>query len=226
VTNNGAAQLSAFAAAKARTINTSSDDAEDSDLDSEVEGDTLSKRGYLDVGLGLAEEEVDNVDLTNRSTEEAHFRNVKLSTWDPCHKNQSRLSCTEDSMNIELQPGENLAIIGLYDILVKFGAVSIYGATLRASTRMYRVYAPASHALPVVECSPVGKAQIKIRVAKNDLRDLVRLSPLFKRLWNKDKDVREEIKFLSKRSCQFVSTIFIWAHSLTETSIIASHCCR
>jgi len=203
--NNTVVQLSAFAAAKVKSSIANLDDAEDSIIDSDRE-DYTTRRSSVSNGLDALEDEGDDVDHDDRLTEEAHFRNVQLSTWRPPPDSQSRMSCTDSSMHIELLPGETIALIGSYDILVSFGAVILYGATLVASTKLHRVYAPASHALPVIEGSPAGKAKIEILVVKNDLKSMARLSPLFKRLWNKDKDVREDIRFLSKQSCQFVSS--------------------
>lgn len=204
--NNTVVQLSAFAAAKVKSSNADLDNAEDSVINSDREDYTTSRRTSVSNRLDALEDEGDDVDYDDRLTEEAHFRNVQLSTWRPSHDSQSRVSCTDSSIHVELLPGETIALIGSYDILVSLGAVILYGATLMASTKLHRVYAPASHALPVIEASPAGKAKIEILVVKNDLKGMARLSPLFKRLWNKDKDVREDIKFLSKQSCQFVSS--------------------
>lgn len=202
-------QLSAFAAAKVKSSIADLDDAEDSIIDSDREDYTTSRQTSVSGGIGPLEDEGDDVDHVDRVTEEAHFRNVQLSTWKLTEDSQTRVSCTESSINIELLPGETIALIGSYDLLVSFGAVLLYGAILTASTKLYRVYAPASHALPVIEGNSAGKAKIKISVVKNGLRSMARLSPLFKRLWNKDRDVREDIKFLSKQSCQLVSTAFL-----------------
>lgn len=210
-------QLSAFAAARAKSSATSVNDAENSIFDSESEDYTDTRRTSVDVGLGPPEEEGDETDLVDRATEDFHFHNVLLSTWNPGGKSSSRLSVTDDSIKLELQPGENLSFIGAYDILIKAGAVTVYGATLRARPNTYRVYAPASHALPIIECSPVGNAVIEVITIKNELQSIVKLSPLFKRLWNKNKDVSSEIQSLCLNSFQFVSAVssHVQPHILT-----------
>lgn len=42
-------------------------------------------------------------------------------------------------------------MLGICDLWVKNGSVFVYGATIRASTAAYRIYAPSSHALPSIE---------------------------------------------------------------------------
>jgi len=185
------------------------DDTEDSILDSDREDYTTSRRTSVSGDLLAPQDEGDDVGIADRLTEIAHFHNVQLSTWKLIYNNSNRLSWTEDSIHVELLPDETMAFIGSYDIVVNFGAITVHGATLKVNTKPYRVYAPASHALPIIRCSPVGKANIEILVVNNDLKSMIRLSPLFRRLWNKDKDVSEEIKVLSKQSCQFVSTVTI-----------------
>lgn len=204
-------RLSAFAAAKARakSLQASFDNAADSTFDTDQQDYPSSRRASIDSDLVPVDAGGDNSDDVDRSTEEAQFRNVQLSSWNPKVKSTSSLKLTEDTITIELKPGETLTFIGIYDILVKSGAITLYGAMLKAGKQLFRVYAPASHAVPVIQGSPVGKTIIEIKVVKNELQGLARLSPLFKRMWNRDKDVPVEIKSFSKRSFQFVSLAFV-----------------
>ncbi|EEH36996.2 RNA processing protein Grc3 [Paracoccidioides lutzii Pb01] len=86
---------------------------------------------------------------------------------------------------------KNLALIGQYDLWVKRGVVSIMGAKLHPSPRLYRVYAPSTHSLPVIKCvSGVdGYAEVEIRSCNNGLYRLKNLSNLYHRICNSKKPV-------------------------------------
>jgi polynucleotide 5'-hydroxyl-kinase GRC3/NOL9 len=60
------------------------------------------------------------------------------------------------------------------------------GSILKASKTKYRVYAPSSHALPVIRClaTDVDEADICLFSFDNGLGHLKRLSLLFGKLWN------------------------------------------
>ncbi|OJD24482.1 hypothetical protein ACJ73_04158 [Blastomyces percursus] len=81
---------------------------------------------------------------------------------------------------------KNVALIGQYDIWVKRGVVSVMGAKLQPSPRLYRVYAPSTHSLPVIKCvSGVEDfAEVEIRSCNNGLCRLRNLSNLYHRIWN------------------------------------------
>ncbi|KAF7309762.1 Fungal-trans domain-containing protein [Mycena indigotica] len=52
---------------------------------------------------------------------------------------------------LSLSPGLQLVLAGVYSLTVLRGTVSIYGASLTASTTSYRVFAPRSAPIPVIE---------------------------------------------------------------------------
>ena len=91
---------------------------------------------------------------------------------------------------------QSLTLIGQYDIWVRKGVISLFGAVLPASSKLYRVYAPATHALPVLKsvANPYGRygepAEIRIISCKSRIRMLEDLSPEFGRLWNEPVDER------------------------------------
>lgn len=60
------------------------------------------------------------------------------------------------------------------------------GAKLHPSPRLYRVYAPSTHSLPVIKCvSGVGgAAELEIKSCHSGLHRLKDLSPLYHRIWN------------------------------------------
>lgn len=76
--------------------------------------------------------------------------------------------------------------MGQYDIWVKRGVVSLMGAKLHPSPNVYRVYAPATHSLPVIKCvSGVdGYAEVELTSCRNGIYRLKDLSPLYQRVWN------------------------------------------
>lgn len=80
---------------------------------------------------------------------------------------------------------QNLALVGHYDLWVKRGVVSLMGAKIHPSPRLYRVYAPSTHSLPVIKCvSGVdGEAEIEIRSCRSGIHRLRDLSPLYQRIW-------------------------------------------
>lgn len=84
-----------------------------------------------------------------------------------------------------------MAIVGQYDLWVRRGAVNIMGATLHASPKLHRVYAPSTHSLPVIRYArnPYGPAnqpvEITILSCRSQLRLLRRLSWRFAKIWNR-----------------------------------------
>lgn len=80
----------------------------------------------------------------------------------------------------------SLVLLGHYDLWVKRGVVSVMGAKLHPSPRLYRVYAPSTHSLPVIKCvSGVdGAAEIEVKSCHSGIYRLRDLSPLYRRIWN------------------------------------------
>ena len=60
------------------------------------------------------------------------------------------------------------------------------GSILRPSKRLYRVFAPSSHSLPVIRClaTDTESAELRLYPFEAGLRTLELLSPLFGKLWN------------------------------------------
>ncbi|EQL34128.1 hypothetical protein BDFG_04036 [Blastomyces dermatitidis ATCC 26199] len=93
---------------------------------------------------------------------------------------------TVNAICIRLKLKMNVALIGQYDLWVKRGVVSIMGAKLHPSPRLYRVYAPSTHSLPVIKCvsGVEDYAEVEIRSYNNGLFRLRNLSNLYHRIWN------------------------------------------
>lgn len=110
--------------------------------------------------------------------------NYPLSTWQPTSSNV--LKDKKGRLRIHMEPGESLAIIGHYDLWVVSGVVMLYGAVLRASKNSYRVFAPSTHALPIIECVRQANMSTAVELSSCDsgIQSLAQLSPLFGRIWN------------------------------------------
>ncbi|KAK4973317.1 Polynucleotide 5'-hydroxyl-kinase grc3 [Elasticomyces elasticus] len=124
--------------------------------------------------------EYGNSDLRgDDQTEEILVRaNFELSTWIPAH--DARVF---KSVIITLQSGQKVTFVGQYDLRVLRGAVTVYGAILSESAEPYRVYAPATHALPDIKAL-TREAEISISDCLHTLRPLEKFSPLFQKIWN------------------------------------------
>jgi hypothetical protein len=81
---------------------------------------------------------------------------------------------------------QSMVLIGHYDLWVKRGVVSLMGAKLHPSPRVYRVYAPSTHSLPVIKCvSGVdGAAEVEFKSCHSGIYRLRDLSHLYQRIWN------------------------------------------
>lgn len=81
---------------------------------------------------------------------------------------------------------KNLALLGQYDLWVKRGVVSLMGSKLHPSSRVYRVYAPSTHSLPVIKCvaGVDGEAEVEVKSCNTGLSRLSDVSPLYQRIWN------------------------------------------
>ncbi|KAL3436527.1 polynucleotide 5'-hydroxyl-kinase grc3 [Aspergillus tetrazonus] len=92
----------------------------------------------------------------------------------------------EDALCVRIQEKLSIVLIGQYDMWVKRGVVSLMGAKLHPSPRVYRVYAPSTHSLPVIKCvtGVNGAAEVEFRSCHSGITRLRDLSPLYQRLWN------------------------------------------
>ncbi|KAK2792268.1 Polynucleotide 5'-hydroxyl-kinase grc3 [Onygenales sp. PD_12] len=129
-----------------------------------------------------SEDEDSDAPLANAPTE---FQNFLLSKTRLTKSNI--VYRTENAICIRLKlKMKNLALIGQYDLWVKRGVVSVMGAKLHPNPRLYRIYAPSTHSLPVIKCvsGVEDYAEIEIRSCNNGLFRLKNLSNLYHRIWN------------------------------------------
>ncbi|PYI07266.1 hypothetical protein BO78DRAFT_367178 [Aspergillus sclerotiicarbonarius CBS 121057] len=92
----------------------------------------------------------------------------------------------EHRLCVRIKEKMSLVMLGHYDLWVKRGVVSLMGAKLHPSSRVYRVYAPSTHSLPVIKCvSGVnGEAEVEFKSCHSGIYRLKDLSPLYQRIWN------------------------------------------
>ncbi|EFQ97515.1 grc3 [Nannizzia gypsea CBS 118893] len=112
----------------------------------------------------------------------------------------------EDAVCIRLPIGETLAVIGRYDIWVKRGVVSVMGAKLYPCDRLYRVYAPSTHSLPIIKSvSGInGFSEFELISVEDGLSELSRISNLYRRIWNGSAEISTRSLFtLSKENASF-----------------------
>ena len=108
---------------------------------------------------------------------------------------------------------QSLALIGQYDLWVRKGVVSLCGAVLSASSKLHRVYAPATYALPIITpvANPYGcggeRAEIRIISCNSRVRILKDLSPEYGRLWNKTVNESTSKFATQRRSYALVSSL-------------------
>ena len=71
-------------------------------------------------------------------------------------------------------------------MVISKGEITFLGASLSASNKVFTVYAPSTHSLPVLRClgTEVDHAEIVLRRHEGGLQSLYTLSPLFSKIWN------------------------------------------
>lgn len=104
-----------------------------------------------------------------------------LCTWKP---STNVIASDDEKVILQLDSNVTLAVLGQYDLKILAGRINLYGATLEAGPTPYRVFAPSTHAIPLVENSGAGDAKIELRTCQRTMRPLKRLCPLFARIWN------------------------------------------
>ncbi|KAF4548620.1 mRNA cleavage and polyadenylation factor CLP1 P-loop-like protein [Elsinoe fawcettii] len=84
---------------------------------------------------------------------------------------------------VTLKSHEWVSAAGAYDLVLREGAVSIYGAFLTSSDQEHRVYAPVSHALPTIRARQ--DSVVEFRTVNCALLQLESLSTSWNRIWHK-----------------------------------------
>jgi len=77
----------------------------------------------------------------------------------------------QTTIKVRLSRGQKCVVLGSCRLWVKHGSISIYGAIIHASIATYRVYAPATDALPPIEAL-TSKAEVQLESIEDGIRDL------------------------------------------------------
>lgn len=94
------------------------------------------------------------------------------------------------------------------------------GAKLHPSSRVYRVYAPSTHSLPVIKCvaGVDGEAEVEFKSSNSGLSRLRDISPLYQRIWNGQNTAADKVtlKDAPKKSRRTFSVV--WNDFPTENA--------
>ncbi|KAA8910548.1 hypothetical protein FN846DRAFT_904962 [Sphaerosporella brunnea] len=157
------------------------------------------KRLDEDVEMLSPGEESEEDDVMGTTAESAAPVPSQFSSFVPTDENYN---ATNSSMTFRLQPGETLVLVGIYEIAVTKGSITISGAKLSDSSPKQTIYAPTTHALPVIEAPSKRRrdgsekylgAEIRITSHHSGLADIGKLCPTFNGVWkrpSKDHDSR------------------------------------
>lgn len=92
-------------------------------------------------------------------------------------------------IKITLRASEHITLVGQYILRVEKGYVSIMGAFLGPSAKAVAVYAASTHALPAIKhargsADSNNDSVITVSPLSGGLRQMGRLNPAFRSLWN------------------------------------------
>ncbi|KAH7156828.1 hypothetical protein EDB81DRAFT_401382 [Dactylonectria macrodidyma] len=91
-------------------------------------------------------------------------------------------------VELRLEESERFMVLGSFGIRVVRGEVTIAGACLRPSETIQWVHAPHCHAIPVLRTAENTGLELHSDNTARGLRQLGRLSPLFRKMWNEPAD--------------------------------------
>ncbi|KAL1959804.1 hypothetical protein VTO42DRAFT_949 [Malbranchea cinnamomea] len=153
--------------------------------------DTVSEDSSLGDGSNVDDNSSESQTEISRDWEDFLLSKTRLSKRDIAFH-------TKEALGVRLRMKATLVLVGQYDLWVKRGVVSIFGAKLHPSPRLHRVYAPSTHSLPVIKCvsgGPDDYAEIEIRSCYTGLVGLGDISNLYDRIWNGEQTVpKRELK--------------------------------
>ncbi|CAH0019134.1 unnamed protein product [Clonostachys rhizophaga] len=97
---------------------------------------------------------------------------------------QNHRTTSKGVVQLRLKESERFMVLGSFGIVLIEGELTIAGATLRPSPDLQWIHAPHCHAIPVLRTTKPTKLELHADPAAKSLRQLGRLSPLFRRIWN------------------------------------------
>ncbi|KAI1098092.1 hypothetical protein F4804DRAFT_137856 [Jackrogersella minutella] len=107
---------------------------------------------------------------------------IQLSNFRPSKKTYQKRK--DGKIVLKLSDRDRLVILGSYGIRVTSGEITINGAILKTAGKVHWVDAPHCHALPVVRCPDSATTELLPHPNVTGLRNLRKLSPYFRKLWN------------------------------------------
>ncbi|KPM36976.1 Polynucleotide 5'-hydroxyl-kinase GRC3 [Neonectria ditissima] len=112
---------------------------------------------------------------------------LQYSSFRPSKRNH-RVK-TGGVVELRLEQSERFLVLGSFGIRVLRGEVTIAGAFLRPSETIQWVHAPHCHAVPVLRSADNTGLELHPDSTARGLRQLGRLSPLFRKMWNESADM-------------------------------------
>jgi polynucleotide 5'-hydroxyl-kinase GRC3/NOL9 len=133
--------------------------------------------------------------------------------------------CVYSALSVDLANNlQSIVLIGHYDLWVKRGVVSLMGAKLHPSSRVYRVYAPSTHSLPVIKCvtGVDGAAEVEFKSCHSGISRLRDLSPLYQRVWNSGNTLadRLSLKTLGQDTRRSFSVVSLYFQSYLQSPVV------
>ncbi|KIV82928.1 hypothetical protein PV11_04993 [Exophiala sideris] len=98
----------------------------------------------------------------------------------------------EAALKIRLARGQRCVLAGVSALWVKQGSVSVYGAILHASTAVYCIYAPLTHALPPIEAL-TSTAELQLDSVRHGIRYLPYIG--IRDIWNPVREIQTGLSF-------------------------------
>lgn len=109
----------------------------------------------------------------------------------PAFNREEVWDATYKTVDINIQPGDSVSVVGEYDLWIKKGSIRILGATMHASSRSFRVQCPTTHSISPIEAlsNPFGPASQAIDIClsscSSGLRRLRQCDPRFQGIWQR-----------------------------------------
>ncbi|KAF5005868.1 hypothetical protein FDECE_7726 [Fusarium decemcellulare] len=107
---------------------------------------------------------------------------------------------------LRLVSSERFLVIGSFGIRVVQGELTLAGATLRPSETIQWVHAPHCYAIPVLRTTEGTRLEIHPDQTARGLRQLGRISPLFRKMWNEPPEGNSGKKNVKEATFQIIYT--------------------
>ena len=148
---------------------------------------TAQTRGHAGTDQIAPEIQInDQPTLDLEEADKTTFKSLQLNfqsklVWDDAYR----------TVDINLQPGSSVSVVGEYDLWVKKGSIRLLGATIHASSKTFRIHSFTAHAVPSIEAlsNPFGPASQDIDIClsscSSGLRRLRQCDTRFSGIWQR-----------------------------------------